>query len=273
MAAAPLAALSLSPAAAHGWPVSGVADLVAGNEVFARQEALAVQVDPPDILSAEALASGELLLTPRKPGRALLLLLSEGGLDAVRVRVREVGGKVPAALADHAGLAAARKECPGLKLREGSRGPELEASVATGPCRRALLEVLQSDDWIADRIDLTFHPEALQDQLSAMRDALARRGLGRDLELVYTGATLCLKGRLDPRRRAETLGALFEVALGRLNFEDQTEGPAAAATSSARPPGHASQEPMGREPAPREPRAGERGSLPSPSPLPGAGGR
>jgi hypothetical protein len=273
LAAAPLAALSFSPAAAHGWPVSGVADLVAGNEVFVRQKALAVQVDPPDVLSAEALASGELLLTPRKPGRALLLLLAEGGLDAVRVRVREVGGKVPAAPADEAGLAAARKECPGLKLKEGSRGPELEASVATGPCRRALLEVLQADDWIADRVDLTFHPEALQDQLSAMRDALARRGLGRELELVYTGATLCLKGRLDPRRRAETLGALFEVALGRLNFEDRTEGPAAAATSSAPAPGQASQDAMEREPAPREPRAGERRSLPSPSPLPGAGGR
>ncbi len=229
---APLAAALagwLLPGAARAWPVSGVVDLVAGDERFVRQRALAVQVSDPEVLTAEALPSGELLLTPKKPGRALLLLLSEGGLDAVWVRVREVGGKTPAVPLDEAAVAVAQKECRGFKIERGSRGPELEATVATGSCRRALLKVLEADDWVADRTDLTFHSEALQDQLAAMREALAKRGLGQGLDLGYVGPTLRLQGRIDPRRRLEVLRALFEVSVGRLNFEDGTEAPAAEA--------------------------------------------
>lgn len=258
---------SLFPGLARAWPVNGAVDLVAGSEVFVRQRAQAVQVDDPEVLAAELLPSGELLLTPKKLGRALLFLLSESGIDAVRVRVREVGGKISAAPLDEAALAAARKECPGLKLDQSSRGPELEASIATGSCRRAMLKVLQADDWAADRLDLTFHAEALQEQLAAMREALSRRGLGQGLELGYVGATLRLQGRLDPRRRAEVLGALFDACVGRLNFDDQTEGASAGAAPAAE-----RREPRAREAPPLAPREATASPPERPRGSPDAGG-
>lgn len=228
----------LAPALARAWPVSGAVDLIAGTEQFVRQPVLAVKVDDPEIVTAEALPTGELLLTPKKPGRALLFLLGEGRLDAVRLRVHEGGGKSPEKPVDTAALALARKQCPGLKLDGPAGRQELEASIPNGTCRRALLPVLEADDLSADRLELAFQPEALQDQLQAMRAALAKRGMDKEVELAYAGPTLRLEGRLDVQRLCEILSALFEVVAGRLNLDDRTEAsPDAGAAGSSKAPG------------------------------------
>src|SRR4051812_42481914 len=77
--AAVLCACLMWAAPAHAWPVDVLVDLSAGSDEIRKLSAVSwAQSDDEAIAVAEVLPTGELLLTGKSPGRALVLLYAEG---------------------------------------------------------------------------------------------------------------------------------------------------------------------------------------------------
>ena len=126
---AALFASLLVASAAGAWPVDNIIDVEPGGEKFQRLGAVDwFEVENPAIAQVEWLDSGELLVTGKAKGRT------------------RVGEKPAAPSAD-----AAKRACPGLEV-----GASITGSVKTEGCRKALLALLEADNWRAQDLDLTF---------------------------------------------------------------------------------------------------------------------
>ncbi len=221
--AALLAMLALgAPALAAARPVTRPFDLEAGKEEFVRAWLKAAATDDPAVATAERLPSNEVLITAVKPGRALLLLVGETSLDAVRLRVAAPGGKAPVVRATEEQRAAARKACPGFKQEGAGEEASVTVAVSSPACRAALRELFEGDEYSTRRMELSFEPEALRDQLGAIRAALAPAGLG-SVEVSYSGVTAVLKGKVTQAQRMELMKVLYAHSVGPVLFEDQLE--------------------------------------------------
>ncbi|XXF79347.1 hypothetical protein P2318_06230 [Myxococcaceae bacterium GXIMD 01537] len=245
-----LALLGLLPGPASAWPVDMAVSLESGTDRFHKLTAVEwADVEDPSVATVEVMAgSNELLLTGLKPGRTLVLLYAEGKFGVWRLTVSAPGAKPPP---EDTGalLAAARKACPGLEVREG---PEraLVAAVKDSACRAALMPLLKTDAFLARELELTFELAALQEQLTAVGPALKELGL----EARYSGAGVVLTGKASPERHRQALWALFRDAVGRVPLDDrvEVEKPAAVPDAGTPPPA----EPPPPPPAPTKPRKG-----------------
>ncbi|WP_186001718.1 hypothetical protein [Corallococcus sp. Z5C101001] len=204
----------LAPAAALAWPVDQAVTLEPGKETFQKLTAVDwAESEDPTVVTAEALAqSGELLLTPHKPGVANVLLYAEGRFAVWRVMVG------PIELQPHvAPLAAAKKACPDLKVVEGLER-SLTATVQDNACRLALRDLMRTHAFLARELDLTFAVPQLQAQLE---DFTA--GMPPGLTVSYSGAGLVLSGKTDRAGHHKALWELFNRGVGRVPLEDRAE--------------------------------------------------
>ncbi|MHB8417762.1 MAG: hypothetical protein ACYDCL_06780 [Myxococcales bacterium] len=220
-----LLAVALFAGAARAVPVDRTVALSLGDPQFVRQNYVeAFEVDPPDLCQAEQTPALEILLTPRRTGQGLLYLYEEGRLEVYRLVVSDAKAHAEATAkpADPALWKAARAVCPGLteRLVDGERF--LHAQIPDALCRTALLPLLAESPYPADHLRLLFGVPALQAQLGAMQDRLRAAGL-TGLALAYEGATLTIKSPMTADVRHRALKAIWPVAVGRLNFEDQDQ--------------------------------------------------
>jgi len=222
LATAVLWGLVLLPASAGARPVVRTFDLAAGKEEFVRAFVKAAGSDDPSVATAELLSSNEVLITAIKPGRALLLLIGEGSVDAVRLRVAPPGGKPTEVHATEEQREAARKACPGLKEEGTAQERTLSASVPSPACRAALRTLLDADEYSTQRLELSFAPEALLDQLAQIRAALKAAGLG-SVQVSYTGMAAVLTGKVTEAQRLEVMKVLYAQSVGKVLFDDQLE--------------------------------------------------
>ncbi|WP_343213360.1 hypothetical protein [Archangium violaceum] len=209
--------LTLSAPRASAWPVDLSVSLEPGKERFHKLSAVDwVEVEDPSVVTAEVLqGSNELLLTPLKPGRTLLLLYAEGKFAVWRLGVG-APGRPPEPEPSAELLAAARKACPGLKATEGSER-SLTVHVKDVRCREALRALLKTDVYLARDLELTFELPVLQDQLAALTSALK----GSGLTVSYRGAGAVLDGTATPEGHRRALWELFRQSVGRVPLEDR----------------------------------------------------
>lgn len=216
-------ALLVLPASSLARPVTKAFDLKAGKEEFARAFLKAAASDDPAVATAELLPSNEVLITALKPGRALLLLVGEANLETLRIRVFAPEGKAPEVRATEEQRAAARKACPGYK-EEGPEGSKtVTVAVSSPACRGALRELFAGDEYSTRRLDVSFAPEAILDQLSAIKAGLKAKGLEGAIQVTYAGASLQLKGKATAAQKLEALKVVFDAAVGPVLFEDGIE--------------------------------------------------
>jgi hypothetical protein len=216
--------VALAPASSLARPVTRTLDLVAGSEQFFRIGAgVLAFVDAPEVVGAEVLPSNELLLTPKAPGRALVYLMGPSTFDAVRVRVRESGGRLPEAPSSESREQAVRKTCQHVEFEKAGEGKSLSANVPTSACRKALLELFDSDDFQADRVSLIFSEDVIREQYGEILAAVKAAGLEGDCQLAYLGPTLSIKGKMPPARKLELLKIVYHATPGRLLLDDRTE--------------------------------------------------
>lgn len=238
MAMAVLLAVSAMGSSAYARPPLRLIDLQVGKDEFFRvgKGTLAV-VDAPELLAFEVLPSDEILISPKAPGRALLFLMVDSRFEAVRVRVREVGGKPQELHASEAQLAAARKACPRLTIERGGQGASLDTEIPTGACRTELLKLLETDDFLADRVSVMFSEEVIREQYLAISARAAKQGLDKVFQLAYLGVTLRIKGKATAAQKMALLQIAYEETPGRVLLDDQSElveeAPAAAAVPGA----------------------------------------
>lgn len=230
-------AAAIAPAAS-ALPVDSALDLTVGEERFLKfASVLAVETDAPQVATAEILPGGEVLVTGRGSGRALLFLADDTKTAAWRLRVRESGAPIPEVAVSQEARAAARRACPGLKEESRNDAPSVAAVVATPACRRALKRLFEADGYRAERLELTFSIEALQDQLADLGERLAAHGLG-GRRVHYSAVTLVVDGALPRAALGRLARAFYEAAIGRvpadLVIEEGDAG--AAAPPSSRPP-------------------------------------
>lgn len=200
--------------AAMAWPVDVQHDLTPKQEKFIKlAEVDWVQVEDPSVVTAEALESGELLLTGLKPGSTLLLLYAQGQFAVWRLRVG------PKPKSDTAALAAALKACPEVK-HQPKEYDKLVGAVKTQSCRAALLATLRTDDWVAKELDLTFDASVFQAQLKQLQQSLD--ALKLKVAARYVGATLELSGELTPEQQRRVLWEAFKASAGRVLLDDRT---------------------------------------------------
>lgn len=230
-----LACAALLPAQAAAWPVTELLDLKVGSERIVRSWAKAIDVDDPSVVTAELLASREILLTPKKPGRALLFLLNDGQFDAVRIRVRDTGGAVPEQLASEAQIAAARRACNRLVVEKTGTLRSVSAEAIGPACRAALKELLKGDEFRVKELSLMFTDDGIQDQIGEIHRRLAG-GVGEGITASYVGVTLRLTGTASQARKLEVLKAAFESSVGRVLLDDRVETPAEPKPEAAAAP-------------------------------------
>lgn len=207
-------------AAAHAWPVDHAIELAPGAERFEKLAAVDwVDVEHEQILSAEVLPSGELLLTGKSEGRTHLLLYVQGKFAVWRVDV----GRVPAPDASSS-IDAAAKAC-GTKAEPmkaaASSGAALSVPVRSDECRRALLGVFDKA-FLARNVEIVYDLPVLQAQLSDLQQAFKAAGLER-LSARYKGAGLVLEGKTTTAERKRALWIVFRRSVGRVPLDDQTE--------------------------------------------------
>jgi hypothetical protein len=201
-------ALLCAPAS-FAWPVDDYVDVAVGAEKFRAVEQLEwVDVEDPSVVSAEALPSGEVLITGRGPGRTLILAYGEGRLTVFRARVGDKALKLDAE--------PAKKACPGLSVSSSA----VTAKVGSERCWQALLSVAQGDGPDARSWDLSFEVPALQAQLKAI-DAAVSSATSSKVTAAYLGATLKLKGEVTSAEQKKILWAAFKNSLGRIALENQ----------------------------------------------------
>jgi hypothetical protein len=199
------------PSVALAWPVDGYIDVPAGTEKIVKFGALdAARIDDPQIAEVEVMPeTGELLVTARKPGRALVQLLAQGRSAVWRVRV---GGEP---LDEQAVWDAAAKVCKGVQ----PKAKELVVTIESDACRAALLKVLAQDRLLPKDMELTFGVKPLQTQLTEFQAAMAAAKL--PVKLRYEGAGLILEGSVDEAARQAVYFELFKKSAGRLAITDR----------------------------------------------------
>ena len=233
-----LALCSASPAFA--WPVDVYFDLEQGEDRLHRLSTVEwVEVKDPELVTAELTQNSELLLSPKKPGRTLLLLYAEGKFAVWRLRVSPAGVHVARDLPDTEGpLAAAKKACPKLSAEHLAQGPDeatLVAAVKDDACRKALLPLLSTDAFRSRQLELTYEMPVLQAQLKAMQAAVDAIAPGK-VELRYVGAGLVAKGSVSAEQKRRILWALFD-ALRRLGrVRGSARGPVRGEARRSRSP-------------------------------------
>lgn len=208
----------LVPALCFAWPVDVFVDLEVGGDEFKKLSAISwAQSEDLGIVTVEVMPSGEILLTGKGPGRALILLYAEGKFAVWRARVSPKGERVKA-VEGAAELIAARGACPGLRVEDGT----LFATIKDERCRAALLALFQTDAFKGAELDLTFELAALQAQIAAIEKAL--RGTGaRDLAVSSRGAGLVMTGAASVAQHRLVLWALFKNSAGRVPLDDRIE--------------------------------------------------
>ena len=207
--------LALAPVPASAWPVDVVQDLEIGKEKFVRLSSLDwFEVEDPKVATVEYLESGEILFTPQKPGRTLVLMYAEKKFAVWRLRV---GGKPQL---DPAVLSAALKACPKLQYHPEAYD-KLVGTVGDEKCRAALLPLLSNDTLVAKELDLTFEQVVLQAQLKAIEAALAT--LKSKISAHYEGASLILSGSADGPGQHKALWEVFRRSAGRVAMDDRVE--------------------------------------------------
>ena len=213
-----VAALLLLPLAATAWPVDWVHDVPASGEKFIRLPRVDwVEVDDPLTAQAEWFeASNELVLVGLKPGRALVLLGSEGKVAVWRVRV---GGKP---LLNDAGYASAQKACPDFKATP-LEDVKLTVTVKTEACRVALVALFQTDAFEARHLELTFEGAVLQTQLKLIQAAIDTVVKGK-VTARYLGAGLVLNGgKVTQAQYRRILWEVLRNSLGRFALDNRVE--------------------------------------------------
>lgn len=209
-----LAALATT---ARAWPVDLYVDVEPGREIFRRVAKVDwMEIDDPKIATAEKLESGEILITGKAAGRALLLLGADGKIAVWRVRV----GQRPIEAGE--ALAAARKACPGLRASLEGEEHELIGSIADERCRTAMTALVKTDAFKAKDLELTVELPVMQGQLVAIEAALPAK-VQKRVQLRYLGAELELNGTLTEAEHRKLLWAVFEKSLGRPGMEDNID--------------------------------------------------
>ena len=203
------------PTAALAWPVDGFIDVEPGKDQMVKFGALDwARVDDTSIADVEVMAeAGELLVTGKKPGRALVQLWAQGRSAVWRVRVGEKPLDEPQV------WDAAAKQCKGVD----PKAHELMVNVSTDGCRAALLKVLVQDRVLPRDISLNYEVKVLQAQLAEMQSALLASKL--PVKVRYEGAGLILEGKVDEEARKKTYFELFKKSVGRLAVTDRLEVP------------------------------------------------
>ena len=221
-----IAALLAAPALAV--PVDNTIDMVVGDTQFLHlAEVKAFECEPKNVATVEALPAGEILLTARGPGRALLYLVDSMRTAAWRIRVRETGGRTPEVVPSEEARKAATSACPGFKEEKESDGVGVSATVISPACRRALKRLLDADGYRAKYCDLTFTMETLQDQLADIGERLQAAGLPA-IKARYEGATLLVSGALPHGGWTRLARAFYEAGVGRVPPDLQVEEAAEA---------------------------------------------
>jgi hypothetical protein len=206
--------LSLLVALCVGWPVDMVHDVDPAREKFVKVSAVEwLEVEDPSIATAEVMESGEVLLSGLKPGRTLVLLYAEGRFAVWRVRVG-AAAKPEVVTPD-----AAKKACPDLQLTP-KEDTKLTATVSSDACWKALLQLFQSDAFVARELDLTFDAKVLQSQLKGLQAVLKK-----DTGAKYVGAGLVLEGQVTAAEHRAALWQVFKKSVGRVALEDRLETP------------------------------------------------
>ena len=158
-----------------------------------------VESDGPDVVRAELLPTGELLLEPLGPGVARVFLFAPR-----LVRVIEVAVDVPLPAAPEASLPPA---C----------GTAHEAKITTAACYaawRARLSVTLS----SDAPSLSFEDQGLHAQLQAVQAELVKVGLPA-VQVAVTPFGVRIKGAKDDAERRRALKAAWGALLGPLRLE------------------------------------------------------
>ena len=209
--------LALASTPAWAWPIDVLQQLEPGKEKFVHLSSLDwFEVEDPKVASVEYLESGEILFTPLKPGRTLVLMYAEKKFAVWRLVV----GSKPPPQPEAALLATALKACPKL-AHHPEAYDKLAGIVGDDKCRLALLGVLSSDMFLARELDLTFEQPVLQAQLRAIEAALAAAKL--KISARYEGVSLILSGSADPAGQRKALWEVFRRSAGRVAMEDQLE--------------------------------------------------
>lgn len=241
-----LAALAWLPCA-QALPVVAHLDLQVGGERFLKvPPSPRVRIDPPDLITFEALPPREAFVVAKKPGRGLLFVASEteNVFQVVTLRIHAPGAPPPEQLPAPAEIDAARRACPSLVLQTTRYGQELEAEVRTLDCRSALLSLLRGDAFLRKNVAFSFTGELLREQLAIIEKRLAEAGLAEHFQLFYRGATLVIRGKATPEQRLDLYRIAWEETVGSFLFEDQSERlPQPADDAAPRAKGRAPAEP------------------------------
>ena len=211
---------------AQALPVVEHLDLQVGGERFLKvPPSPRVRIDPPDLITFEALPPKEAFVVAKKPGRGLLFVASETEniFQVVTLRIHAPGEPVPKHRHTPAELDAAQRACPSLVLQATRYGQELEAEVKTLECRNALLALLRDDVFLRKNVAFSFTAEILRQQLVIIEKRLAEVGLSGNFQLFYRGATLVIRGQATPEQRLTLYRIAWEETLGSFLFEDQSE--------------------------------------------------
>lgn len=201
--------------AAQAWPVDLYEDVDAAKEKFIRLPSLDwFEIEDVDVLSAEWLASGELLLVPRKPGRTLMLLYADGVFAVWRVRV----GAKP--VVDKALQDAALKQCPKITFAEAASDSKLTGVIHDDACRLALGKWLSTDGVQARDLEVVFDGKALQAQLKSIEAGLSKLAPGA-VKARYVGGGLVLEGKLPLITKRKALWDIFRRTVGRVALDDK----------------------------------------------------
>lgn len=219
---------------ALGWalPVSRVVDLEVGKEEFFRASLRAAFVDDPAVATVELLPSGEVLVAAHAAGRTLLYLADESRVEVVRLRVRAASERPTPVLATEPVRTAVKKACPGFK-EEGEAERTVATVVSTPGCRTALRDLLATDEYATNRLELNYSSDALQDQLARLTRTL--EAAKNPATLKYSGVTLSLQGKLSYAQKQDLVRAVFAESVGPVLVEDATEVADAPAPKADQP--------------------------------------
>lgn len=221
--AAALCIMFAFPAQSLGRPAAANIAAAVGTEQFLKIAAREVVIDNPSIATAELLPSKELLISTKAPGRALIYVVGEGVVNALRLRVHAPGDRPPARNATEDQKRAAKKSCPSYKEEPGPRGPDLSVDVVPGTCRAALLSLFDADDLLTPHVEVLHTPESLREQLDAILSAIRKLGLDKSVTAAYLGITLRLRGKVTAAQRLSLLSLFYDHSVGKSLFEDELE--------------------------------------------------
>jgi hypothetical protein len=120
-------------------------------------------------------------------------------------------------------LKGAHDACPSW-VEEPRAEVTLKVRVSDDRCRRALLDLFQTDGHVAKELELTFEMSVLQAQLADIEHAFAEHKL-TGLSVKYLGAGLILSGTVSEADHRLALLEIFRHSVGRVALEDRVESP------------------------------------------------